>query len=131
MAITERCPFCDVAPERILLRSALALVLVDAYPVSRGHCLIVPLRHLPSWFETTAEERREMLELMDEARRSLDRTHGPDGYNIGINDGPAAGQTVPHLHVHLIPRYQGDAQDPRGGVRWVLPGKADYWSSLK
>ena len=68
-----------------------------------------------------------MLALLEIARAGVDAEFRPDGYNIGINDGPAAGQTVPHLHIHLIPRYAGDAEDPRGGVRWVMPGKARYW----
>jgi diadenosine tetraphosphate (Ap4A) HIT family hydrolase len=76
----------------------------------------------------TAEERAAILALLDDAKRNVDAEHKPDGYNIGINDGSAAGQTVPHLHVHLIPRYKDDQKDPRGGVRWIFPDKADYWS---
>ena len=128
MAGSERCPFCNIAAARILQESALAMALSDAFPVSRGHCLVIPRRHVRSWFETSEDERREMLRLLDDAREALLRAGGPDGFNIGINDGAAAGQTVPHLHVHLIPRYTGDARDPRGGVRWVLPERADYWS---
>jgi len=128
MAGSERCPFCNIAAARILQESALAIALSDAFPVSRGHCLVIPRRHVRSWFETSEDERREMLRLLDDAREALRRAGGPDGFNIGINDGAAAGQTVPHLHVHLIPRYTGDARDPRGGVRWVLPERADYWS---
>ena len=111
--------------------SPLAMALSDGFPVSRGHCLVVPRRHVRSWFETTEDERREILYLLDEAREAVGRAHNPDGFNIGINDGPAAGQTIPHLHVHLIPRYAGDVRDPRGGVRWVLPEQADYWSAPK
>ena len=128
MAGRQRCPFCNIAAARILQESALAIALSDAFPVSRGHCLVIPRRHVRSWFETSEDERREMLRLLDDAREALRRAGGPDGFNIGINDGAAAGQTVPHLHVHLIPRYTGDARDPRGGVRWVLPERADYWS---
>jgi diadenosine tetraphosphate (Ap4A) HIT family hydrolase len=69
-----------------------------------------------------------MLELVDAAKQAAQMELAPDGYNIGINDGPAAGQTVPHLHIHLIPRFKGDLEDPRGGVRWVMPSKADYWT---
>jgi diadenosine tetraphosphate (Ap4A) HIT family hydrolase len=129
MAGSEQCPFCNISAARILQESALAIALSDAFPVSRGHCLVIPRRHVRSWFETSEDERREMLRLLDDAREALRRASGPDGFNIGINDGAAAGQTVPHLHVHLIPRYTGDARDPRGGVRWVLPERADYWSS--
>lgn len=70
-----------------------------------------------------------MLKLLDESKAALDAEFHPDGYNIGINDGAAAGQTIAHLHIHLIPRYAGDQPDPRGGVRWIFPAKADYWSN--
>jgi diadenosine tetraphosphate (Ap4A) HIT family hydrolase len=80
-----------------------------------------------SFFETTDEERQAMLKLLDQVKAMLDREHKPDGYNIGINNGAAAGQTVMHLHIHVIPRYAGDRPDPRGGVRWIIPEKAAYW----
>ena len=131
MGGSGQCPFCQVAAPRILQASSLAIALTDAFPVSRGHCLVIPRRHVRSWFETSEDERREMLRLLDDAREILRRDYGPDGFNIGINEGPAAGQTILHLHVHLIPRYAGDARDPRGGVRWVLPERADYWSPSK
>lgn len=105
-----------------------ALVIRDGFPVSPGHTLVIPRRHLASFFDATPAERASLLRLLDVAKARLDREFSPAGYNIGINDGPAAGQTVPHLHVHLIPRYAGDRDDPRGGVRWVIPEKADYWS---
>lgn len=72
-----------------------------------------------------------MLRLLSEARASIQKAHAPAGFNIGINDGPAAGQSIPHLHIHLIPRYTGDVAEPRGGVRWVLPARANYWSARK
>jgi diadenosine tetraphosphate (Ap4A) HIT family hydrolase len=125
------CPFCNAAPSRVLHATPLALALTDSYPVNPGHALIVPRRHVASWFDVDADERREMLVLLDEARATIRRTHNPGGFNIGINDGSAAGQTVPHVHVHLIPRYRGDVSDPRGGVRWVLAERADYWSAKK
>jgi len=103
------------------------LALLDNYPVSPGHTLIVPRRHVASLFETSEEERRAIWELLEAARRILVEKHKPDGFNIGVNDGAAAGQTVMHLHVHLIPRYAGDAAEPRGGVRWIFPDKAAYW----
>ena len=90
--------------------------------------MIIPKRHVGSFFETTAEERAALLALLDKAKALIDAECMPSSYNIGINDGPAAGQTVPHLHIHLIPRYESDDVDPRGGVRWVIPDKADYWS---
>ena len=121
------CPFCSIAADEILLERPLAVARRDLFPVSKGHTLIIPRRHVSSFFETTAEERREMMELIDESKAVLDREHRPDAYNIGINDGAAAGQTVMHLHIHLIPRYAGDSPDPRGGVRWIVPKQAEYW----
>jgi diadenosine tetraphosphate (Ap4A) HIT family hydrolase len=123
------CPFCDLPPQRVLLRNERALAFGDAYPVSPGHALIIPVRHVASFFDTTPEERMSMLELLDAAKQHVQASHAPAGYNIGINDGAAAGQTVGHLHLHLIPRYAGDRADPRGGVRWVMPDKADYWTA--
>lgn len=122
------CPFCHLPPERIVLSNAVGWVVRDAYPVSPGHTLVIPRRHMGSFFELNPDERQGLLMLLDEARTLLQASHQPDGYNIGINDGPTAGQTVPHLHIHLIPRFQGDQEDPRGGVRWILPEKAKYWS---
>jgi len=121
------CLFCAIPREQILIDGPIAVAARDSYPVSKGHTLIIPRRHVASFFETTDEERRAMLNLLDEVKALLDREHKPDGYNIGINNGAAAGQTVMHLHMHLIPRYAGDLPDPRGGVRWVIPEKAAYW----
>ncbi len=123
------CPFCSLPADRTVLSSANAIALRDTYPISPGHTLIVPRRHVGSFFEATTQERAELLALLDEAKRELDAQFAPAAFNIGINDGPAAGQTVPHLHIHLIPRYVGDRIDPRGGVRWIIPDKADYWST--
>jgi diadenosine tetraphosphate (Ap4A) HIT family hydrolase len=126
----QQCPFCRVSAERIVGESALALAIRDAFPISPGHTLIVPRRHIGSFFEASSDERTEMLALIDAAKRRIDVELSPAGYNIGINDGEAAGQTVLHLHVHLIPRFRGDVEDPRGGVRWIISDKADYWSQL-
>lgn len=90
--------------------------------------MIVSKRHVGSFFVISEDERSAILSLLDQAKAAAVAEFMPDGFNVGINDGPAAGQTVAHLHVHLIPRYRGDMADPRGGVRWVLPEKADYWS---
>jgi diadenosine tetraphosphate (Ap4A) HIT family hydrolase len=128
MPLPKKCPFCNVDSARLLRQSGLAIALTDAFPVSLGHALIVPRRHIQSWFESTDDERQEMFTLLDEIRAEILKAHSPPAFNIGINDGPAAGQTVPHLHIHLIPRYTGDSPDPRGGIRWVLPGQADYWN---
>lgn len=123
----DRCPFCHPEPSRLVTEAELVLVLRDGFPVSAGHTLVVPRRHVGSFFELTREEQVAMLAALAEAQEELRRTHRPDAFNIGLNDGPAAGQTVPHCHLHLIPRYDGDVDDPRGGVRWVLPEKAKYW----
>ena len=121
------CPFCTLPPARIVKENDLAVLIRDAYPVSPSHSLVIPKRHIRSWFEATQEERTAMLALIDEAKATIDAELAPNSYNIGINDGPAAGQTVPHLHMHLIPRFQGDVADPRCGVRWVIADKAKYW----
>lgn len=122
------CVFCTLPRERIRGENLHAVYIRDAYPISPGHTLIIPRRHIASVFEVTAGEWLEFLVLLDLAKQELEAEFHPDGYNVGINDGPAAGQTVPHLHMHLIPRFQGDRDDPRGGVRWIIPEKADYWS---
>jgi diadenosine tetraphosphate (Ap4A) HIT family hydrolase len=121
------CPFCNPLPQRILIDGISALALWDSYPLNPGHVLVVPRRHIASWFDATGAEHEEILRLADAARRLVIERHAPDAFNLGINDGPAAGQTVPHLHLHLIPRYAGDVRDPRGGVRWIIPDRAVYW----
>lgn len=121
------CPFCDPEKLTILQETVLSRAFLDGYPVSAGHTLIVPRRHVASFFELTPEEQADLLRLASECKAALDREHAPAGYNLGLNDGRAAGQTVMHVHLHLIPRYEGDVADPRGGIRWVLPPKAPYW----
>lgn len=122
------CALCTLPGERILGENEYAVWIRDAHPVSPGHSLIISKRHVGSFFETPPAEREGILSLLDVAREHVNRDHAPAGYNIGINEGPAAGQTVPHLHIHLIPRFTGDRKNPRGGVRWVIPEKADFWS---
>lgn len=117
------CPFCSLPPERIVGQKDFGIWIYDGLPVSAGHSLIIPKRHVGSFFEVSSAERAGMLELLDQAKAAVDVARRPNGYNIGINDGAAAGQTVPHLHIHLIPRFLGDVADPRGGVRWVIPRK--------
>ena len=163
------CPFCQIPPERIIAQNAHAFAIRDGFPVSLGHTLIIPRRHIGSFFDTTQDEKLALLELLDVAKEQISPSPSlskrgdnsslslsgrdnsslylstkdgnlspplkkggeggfPTAFNIGINDGPAAGQTVPHLHIHLIPRYKGDMPDPRGGVRWIIPDKAKYWT---
>lgn len=125
--MSKPCPFCSLPASRILGEDEQAIIASDGFPVSPGHALIIPRRHVASFFATTAAERTSLLQLLDQAKAIIDARCSPAAYNIGINDGAAAGQTVAHLHIHLIPRYAGDRADPRGGVRWVLPDKARYW----
>lgn len=120
------CPFCFPDASRIFHVGSLVLGLWDGYPVSPGHALIVTRRHVADWFDATDEERTELTAATAVARARILEQHQPDGFNIGVNVGAAGGQTVPHLHVHVIPRYAGDVDDPRGGVRYVLPEKANY-----
>jgi len=122
----KTCAFCTLPSARVIDENATAMVIRDGYPVSPGHTLLIPKRHTGSFFDLSTQERDDMLALLDCSKRVLDAELQPQGYNIGINDGAAAGQTVPHLHVHLIPRFEGDLPDPRGGVRWVIPAKAKY-----
>lgn len=118
------CPFCDEANyER---EGDLAFTKTDSYPVSKGHTLVIPKRHISSYFECTDDERLELWSLVEQVKTLLESEFEPDGFNIGINIGAAAGQTVPHMHIHVIPRYSGDMDDPRGGVRGVIPDKQKY-----
>ncbi len=134
------CPFCILDSTRIFTDNKNAVAILDCCPVSPGHTLIIPKRHIVSLFETTEDERAGLFGLMAEVRERMlgcrppfDRIESrsaPDGFNIGINDGVAAGQSVFHLHIHLIPRYTGDCEQPRGGIRWVFPERAVYWKKL-
>ncbi|MGQ0511914.1 MAG: HIT family protein [Betaproteobacteria bacterium] len=123
------CPFCTPDPSRLLASEDLAIAIRDGYPISPGHTLIVPKRHIPSFANATTAEQSAMLAMLPRVRTLLDAELHPDAYNIGINDGQAAGQTVMHVHMHVIPRYRGDRPDPRGGIRWIIPEKADYWTN--
>ena len=126
----KSCHFCCLPENRIIFETNYSFVIRDGFPVSDGHTLVIPKRHIPSIFDATPEEQTDILVALEKSKKQLDETLNPSGYNIGINDGSSAGQTVMHLHVHLIPRYSGDQEDPRGGVRWIFPEKADYWSKL-
>jgi diadenosine tetraphosphate (Ap4A) HIT family hydrolase len=112
------CELCK--PADVLFETALAYVSPDATPLSKGHVIVVPKRHVESFFDMTAQEQAAVLELLAKTQRSLQALHKPDGYNVGANVGKAAGQSRMHVHVHLIPRYAGDLPDPAGGVRRVL-----------
>jgi diadenosine tetraphosphate (Ap4A) HIT family hydrolase len=126
--MNAKCPFCSVSQERVLIANKHCIAFADSFPISQGHTLIVPIRHVASVYELSEEERSHIWLLVEQVRSHLANTLHPDGFNIGLNDGPAAGQTIGHAHVHVIPRYKGDVVDPRGGIRWIMPEKAKYWS---
>jgi diadenosine tetraphosphate (Ap4A) HIT family hydrolase len=113
--------------ERIWLRDANALASLDAYPISPGHTLVIPLQHVASIFDLGGEEAAQLWDQVKVIRKLLTEQLHPDGFNIGLNDGEAAGQTVMHAHIHVIPRFRGDVVDPRGGIRWIIAEKAAYW----
>ena len=118
---SERSPFRAIPPEEWLAQNRSGFAVWDKFPVSHGHALVVPFRQITSWWDTVAEEQSDLWSLVREVKSLIDKLHAPDGYNVGFNDGPAAGQTVQHLHLHLIPRYAGNTPDPQGGLRHVLP----------
>jgi len=121
------CPFCEaVRTEEPLARRGTFVARYDSYPVSRGHVLLIPRRHIATFFELNRNERSDFFNLLLEVRDILHHQFQPDGFNIGVNVGPAAGQTIMHLHVHVIPRYAGDVEHPEGGVRNILPNLAQY-----
>jgi diadenosine tetraphosphate (Ap4A) HIT family hydrolase len=121
---SSECPFCSF--DGAVLESALAYACFDKHPVAAGHLLILPRRHVGDWFEINSDERAAIWVLADQARALLLRSYAPDGFNLGINVGEAAGQTIFHAHLHVIPRYRGDVPNPRGGIRAVIPGKQQY-----
>jgi len=120
----KTCPFCN--HPNVILQNDLAYAIHDRYPVTPGHMLIIPKRHCPDYFQTSIEEKKALCDLLEQCKGYLQAKYKPDGYNVGINCGKAAGQTIFHVHVHLIPRYQGDIDNPRGGVRGVIPEKRIY-----
>ena len=124
MSLHHNCPFCG-DPE-IIIENELAFASWDSYPVNNGHCLITPHRHIAEYFQATAEEKAAIWALVDDMKAIIDKEYQPDGYNLGVNIGEAAGQSVPHIHIHMIPRYWGDVENPRGGVRGVIPHRQKY-----
>ena len=123
----DECPFCNLDPTReIISESTLTFAIYDKYPVNTGHTLIIPRRHCSSYFELTDEEQISCWQMVNELKTVLTKKYNPDGFNIGININQAAGQTIPHVHIHLIPRFKGDIPEPEGGVRGVIPEKRMY-----
>ena len=117
------CPFCSPSAGDIVTKNNLCYALLDQFPITKGHLLIIPFRHTPDYFSLTPEEKAAMTELIGDCRTIIEEKFSPAGYNIGYNIGAAAGQTVMHCHCHFIPRYAGDTDNPRGGVRRVVTGK--------
>lgn len=122
----ETCPFCHPQDRKRLLESDLSYVIFDAYPVNPGHLLIIPRRHVSDFFDLYQDEVEDLMRLLWRAKEHIAREYHPDGFNVGINVNTAAGQTIPHVHIHLIPRNRGDVEDPTGGVRGVIPWKSKY-----
>jgi ATP adenylyltransferase len=121
-----RCPFCEPDAARTFHNDDLVVGLWDAFPVSPGHALLAPHRHVTSWFDATADEQIALIRGIAAAREAIEESQRPDGYNIGVNVGRAAGQTVMHLHIHVIPRFAEDVDEPAGGVRFVIPARGNY-----
>jgi diadenosine tetraphosphate (Ap4A) HIT family hydrolase len=121
------CVFCRPESERVFLENELAYALWDSHPVTELHALVIPRRHAPDYFALTPDEVLACDEMLRRARDLVSRRDATiEAFNIGINVGAAAGQTVFHCHIHLIPRRSGDVEDPRGGVRWVIPRQGSY-----
>ena len=124
---TTNCPFCNKANGReIIAETKDCIAIYDAYPVNKGHALIIPNKHCSNYFDLTTEEQLNCFLLVNEVKKILDQQFAPEGYNIGINVNEVAGQTIEHVHIHLIPRYKGDVDEPRGGVRGVIGVKQKY-----
>jgi diadenosine tetraphosphate (Ap4A) HIT family hydrolase len=122
------CIFCErIRAGEVLTQNETAVAFADAFPLSPGHVLIVARRHEADLFALSAVEQDALWALLRDIRNGIEQSHHPDGYNIGVNIGAAGGQTVGHVHVHVIPRYTGDVDEPREGIRWIIPAKARYW----
>lgn len=120
------CPFCNPDESRIIWKDENVYVIRDLYPASPSHTLIIPFRHFASVFDATYDELTSISHALRIRKRQLEQSLAADGYNIGVNEGKAAGQTIPHVHIHLIPRFERDVDDPRGGIRGVIPEKKTY-----
>ena len=122
------CIFCEFKndKDRVVLENDLAYAIFDGFPVNQGHMLVIPKRHAETYFDLTKDEVASMQELALKAKEIIDKKYHPDGYNVGFNCGEYAGQTVFHCHMHIIPRYKGDIDNPRGGVRNIIIGDSKY-----
>jgi diadenosine tetraphosphate (Ap4A) HIT family hydrolase len=125
--------FGDIEPSRVLASDDLFAVIQDKFPISPGHALIIARRPVARLQELTPGEKNRLLVWIDWTQQHLTSNlkPSPDAFNIGLNDGQAAGQTIAQFHFHIIPRYTGDVPDPRGGIRHIIPTKARYWQEIK
>jgi diadenosine tetraphosphate (Ap4A) HIT family hydrolase len=128
MGLAKDSPFFPIDADRVILEEPNCLAFFDRYPVSKGHALVIPIRSVASLYDLDPQAQAEVWDLVRRVRSFLKTLYHPVGFNIGVNDGEAAGQTIAHAHVHIIPRYAGDVSDPRGGIRWVIPERTKYWS---
>ena len=127
LPINMDCVFCNIVNEKdFLIENDLAVAFYDSFPVSTGHTLIIPKRHVETYFELTNKEMNAIFDLSKEVKKFLDKEYHPDGYNVGFNVGVSGGQSVMHCHMHIIPRYKGDQENPRGGIRKVVKNKINY-----
>ncbi len=127
--MAKKCFFCDVKnfdDNQIIIENDFFISRYDNFPISLGHCEIFPKKHIVSFFDFNSEQLKSAFDLIKETKKILDEKFNPDAYNIGINEGETAGRTQNHVHIHLIPRFKGDVKNPRGGVRNIIPKKADY-----
>jgi diadenosine tetraphosphate (Ap4A) HIT family hydrolase len=125
------CPFCSVDESRIAFSNDCVIAIWDGFPVSPGHLLIIPRHHTPTWANLSPSEKAATWSAIDQGQRLISERFHPDGFNVGFNESAAAGQTVSHFHLHIIPRYAGDVADPRGGVRYVIPDRANYLAAYE
>jgi diadenosine tetraphosphate (Ap4A) HIT family hydrolase len=122
-----QCPFCLPGSEReLIIESESAYAMYDKYPVNNGHALIIPKKHCSDYFDLSFQDQAACFHMLNTVKEIVSKKYKPDGFNVGINIGKDAGQTIDHVHIHLIPRYHGDVEEPKGGVRGVIPGKKIY-----
>ena len=123
----DKCVFCEnQKEENVLFDRTVWKAVLDEYPVSKGHTLIIPKEHVETYFDLSDSQKESLHYAIENVKKILDERYHPQGYNIGINCGEVAGQTIHHCHIHIIPRYEGDVESPRGGVRGVIPSKQNY-----
>ena len=122
---SSQCCFCNLDRE-LIIQNESSVAFYDKFPVSKGHSIVIPKKHISNYFDLSEAEQQDCWKLINEMKIFLTNKYNPDGFNVGININESAGQTVMHAHIHLIPRYRGDVQNPRGGIRHLIPGKGDY-----